>query len=129
MVAASVSGAGGDDHQRRHETCEFLLERSADKDIQTSLGLTAVGYLRKAHRNSNDDYVTFGMVNNTMVQSRISDAEDAVWALEDLLMPTGGPSAADQAVLDDDDGEQASSNEDDEDDGDSDEEDGNVRLL
>jgi hypothetical protein len=43
MVTAAVAGATeSGDHGKRLETCKFLLDRGADKDVQTRLGLIQV---------------------------------------------------------------------------------------
>jgi len=97
--------------ETRLQTCQKIIELGGDKNLTDSNGLTALGKFRKADRCQRDFWGSCGVLNLTNPNYR-AQVESAP-ALEELLRPVLGPTAADEAILDE--GSESESDFDDED--------------
>eukprot|EP00978_Attheya_sp_CCMP212_P010100 scaffold24250_cov61-Attheya_sp.AAC.1 len=81
------------------QTCRLLLNLGANNDIVDASGMTALGRFRDSQRSSNDFI-------NSMMPSRAGREQDAKeqhnQQMEALLMPSSGPTEADDTILEDD---------------------------
>jgi len=98
MLAASKIVDNTRDKQL--QTCRLLLNLDANKDIVDASGMTALGRFRDSQRSSNDFCIS-------MMPSRAGRDQDANeqhnQQMEALLMPSSGPTEADDTILEDDD--------------------------
>ena len=76
----------------RFKTCQKIIDLGGDRNLVDSAGLTALGKFRKA------DWDRGGASSQANPNYRVQ-VESAL-ALEELLRPTLGPTAADDAILD-----------------------------
>jgi hypothetical protein len=94
MVAAAML----DQDDRQYQTCELLLGLGANKSIISPSGYTALGKVRMGQLAVNEFNTTFGLPPS-------SGNWGGIRAMEALLKPLMGPTAADDALLEDADDE------------------------
>jgi ankyrin repeat protein len=90
MVAAAML----DQDDRQYQTCELLLSLGANKSFISPSGHTALGKARMGQLAVSEFNTTFGLPRN-------SGNLDGIRAMETLLRPLMGPTAADDALLED----------------------------
>jgi hypothetical protein len=94
MVAAAML----DQDDCQYQTCELLLGMGANKSIISPSGHTALGKARMGQLAVSEYNTTVGLPPNAR-------NSDGIRAMEALLKPLMGPTAADDALLHDDDDE------------------------
>jgi hypothetical protein len=92
MLAAGSNLSTSADN--RFQVCENIISLGADKDITDDTGLTALGHFRKSERATHDQAQVFGM---SMLDA--NRPEDWAQRMERLLVPSNGPTAQDQSIV------------------------------
>jgi hypothetical protein len=94
LMVAACANCGSD---KMVKLCLFLINLGADKDIVDAGGMTALGKFRTLVR-SRTDYTRAMLPQEVIARQRQSSAELSR-RMEPLLMPSNGPTEADDAQL------------------------------
>jgi hypothetical protein len=81
------------DNKESLDTCNLIISLGGDKSIVNANGLTALGSFRQSQKSSMDFWTTTGLIS-----MKPATDNGTATAMEALLMPSNGPTDADNAV-------------------------------
>ena len=98
LMAAAATEGSDKQEKVRYETLEKLIDLGVDKNITNGCGETALGELRRNKRSRDDFRYAFQSWSR---HDNDTTTQNLYTRMEQLLRPFGGPTAADEAILED----------------------------